>query len=147
MENKSSITSGKNISCWIASTKPISFSRLHKDEQTDTVVIGGGIAGVSVAYCLSQLNRKVILVDDGNIGSGETGRTTAHLVNALDDRYYNLEKLFGEEDTRLISQSHSRAIDFVEMTIKKQNIDCDFSRVNGYLFLHPSDKKDSLKKE
>lgn len=148
MENNGDVTAGTHSSYWVDSLeKPISFSPLKQNEDTQIVIIGGGIAGISIAYRLTQLNKKVILVEDGFIGSGETGRTTAHLVNALDDRYYNLEKLFSEEEAKLIAQSHTQGIDFIEKTIAKENIVCDFSRVNGYLFLHPSDKKDSLEKE
>jgi glycine/D-amino acid oxidase-like deaminating enzyme/nitrite reductase/ring-hydroxylating ferredoxin subunit len=148
METKDSVTAGTNISYWTDSLgTPVAFSPLKQNEETEIVIVGGGIAGISVAYCLTRLNKKVILVEDGFIGSGETGRTTAHLVNALDDRYYNLEKLFSEEEARLIAQSHTQAIDFIEKTIAKENIDCDFTRLNGYLFLHPSDKEDSLQKE
>ncbi|MBK5284917.1 MAG: FAD-dependent oxidoreductase, partial [Bacteroidia bacterium] len=71
----------------------------------------------------------------------------AHLVTTLDDRYYHLEKIFGEEKTKLIVESHKAAIDFVERTVKKENIDCGFERVNGYLFRHPSDKEDALQQE
>jgi len=91
--------------------------------------------------------KKVVLVEDGSMGSGETGRTTAHLVTALDDRYYELERIYGEDNVKLIAQSHAKAIDFVEQTVKKENIDCDFTRLDGYLFLHPSDEPDSLDKE
>ena len=138
------ITSGKNISCWTDLVKPVPENQLKENLETDVVIVGGGLAGFSTAYCLTQSGKKVVLVEDGFIGSGETGRTTAHLVTALDDRYYNLERIFGEEKTKLIAESHKLAIDFVEQTVKKENINCGFERVNGYLFLHPSDKKDSL---
>ena len=39
-------------------------------------------------------------MDDGPIVSGETERTTAHLVTALDDRYVDLERLHGEKGAR-----------------------------------------------
>ncbi len=88
-----------------------------------------------------------MLVEDGNIGSGETGRTTAHLVNALDDRYYEIERVFGEEGARLAAESHTRAIDFIENAIQTENISCDFERLSGYLFLDPSDDEKSMDKE
>lgn len=144
---KAYTTSGRHISSWLATTDPIVFTPLRENLETDVVVIGGGIAGVSVAYCIMQSGRKVVLVDDGDIGSGETGRTTAHLVCALDDRYYELQRVFGEEHTKQIAESHKAAIDFIERTITYENIDCDFERLDGYLFLHPTDEEGSLDKE
>lgn len=141
------LTSGRHISYWTDTAALSLQNPLKENLETDVIIVGGGLAGLSVAYCLTQSGKKVVLVEDGFIGSGETGRTTAHLVTALDDRYYDLERIFGEEKTKLIAESHQRAIDFVEETVKKENIDCGFERVNGYLFLHPSDKKDSLQKE
>ncbi len=141
------VTAGKHISYWTDSVSPDNYSPLKENFETDVVIVGGGLAGVSTAYCLARSGKKVVLVEDGNIGSGETGRTTAHLVTALDDRYYDLQKIFGEEKTRLIAESHRSAIDFVEEVVKTEAIDCGFERVNGFLFLHPSDKPDSLDKE
>ena len=75
-------TSGSHLSFWIDSVKPIEFEKLKKNLETDVVIIGGGISGISVAYNLCMQGKKVVLVEDGFIGSGETGRTTAHLVSA-----------------------------------------------------------------
>lgn len=141
------ITSGMHLSYWIDSVPPESRQSLDANLNADVVIVGGGLGGVSIAYCLAEAGKKVVLVEDGFIGSGETGRTTAHLVTALDDRYYKLEEIFGKEDVKLIAGSHKSAIDFIEATVKKENIDCGFERVSGYLFLHPSDKEDSLRRE
>jgi glycine/D-amino acid oxidase-like deaminating enzyme/nitrite reductase/ring-hydroxylating ferredoxin subunit len=145
--NDGDLSSGKNISYWAESVKPISFQTLDKPLDTEVLVIGGGLAGMTTAYCLSEKGHKVVLVEDGFIGSGESGRTTAHITYALDDRYYEIEKAFGEEGIRKAGESHKAAIDFIEQTIRKLNGDCDFERVDGYLFLHPSDKPENLQKE
>jgi glycine/D-amino acid oxidase-like deaminating enzyme/nitrite reductase/ring-hydroxylating ferredoxin subunit len=81
------------------------------------------------------------------IGSGESGRTTAHLTCALDDRFYEIEKTFGEEGSKKAVESHLAAIDWIEKTVKEEKIDCHFERVDGYLFIHPTDTKDNLEKE
>lgn len=140
-------TSGANSPYWIESVQSFATRKLTTTLDTEVVVIGGGIAGVSVAYNLARHGVKVVLIEDGNIGSGETGRTSAHLVSALDDRYYDLEAMYGEERTKIIAESHARAIDFVESACETEAIDCDFERVPGYLFLHRSDKPDSLLRE
>jgi glycine/D-amino acid oxidase-like deaminating enzyme len=141
------ITAGTHSTLWVESVAPIAFQTLDVNAEADVVIVGGGIAGVSIAYCLVKSGKKVVVVEDGFIGSGETGRTTAHLVTALDDRYYELERMFGKEKTKLIAESHRSSIDFIERTVEDEKIDCDFQRVNGYLFLHPSDELQSIDKE
>lgn len=141
------LTSGATVSFWINSVTPLQFEALNQDIQTEVLVAGGGIAGLTTAYMLAKTGKQVVLVEDGFIGSGESGRTTAHLAYALDDRYYDIEQLFGEEGSRLAAESHRAAIDQIESHIQELHIDCHFKRVDGYLFLHPSDKLSNLEKE
>ncbi len=142
------ITSGENLSFWFSSSEQrLAFKQLNQDIETDILVIGGGISGLTTAYCLAKQGRKVTLVEDGFIGSGETGRTTAHLTCALDDRYFELEKTFDEHTAQLAANSHMAAIEWIENTVKLNNINCNFKRVDGYLFLHSSDTKETLEKE
>lgn len=140
-------TSGGHISCWLENTTGRQYLPLIANLTVDVVVAGGGLAGLSVAYNCINRGLSVVLLEDGFIGSGESGRTTAHLASALDDRFFSLQKIFGKEKTRLIYESHHRAISFIEETIKKENIECDFKRVNGYLFPHSSDSVETLEKE
>ena len=142
------ITSGRNLSLWFdVITEPISYDKLNENLKTDVLVIGGGIAGITTAYCLAKEGREVVLVEDGYIGSGETGRTTAHITCALDDRYYELERIFDTETAHLAASSHMAAIEWIAKTVEEHKIDCHFKKVDGYLFLHPSDKKENLDKE
>lgn len=141
------LTSGSNLSYWTDSVEPIQFSSLNQDLKTEIAIVGGGIAGLSIAYCLVKAGKKVVVVEDGFIGSGESGRTTAHLVTALDDRYAEIRRLLGEENCRLAADSHTKAIDFIEWAVREENIDCDFKRVDGFLFLHPSDKAQTIDEE
>jgi glycine/D-amino acid oxidase-like deaminating enzyme/nitrite reductase/ring-hydroxylating ferredoxin subunit len=147
ISNMPNESSGSNISFWADSVGRPQFRALDKDLNTEIVIVGAGIAGLSVAYNLVKAGKKVVVLEDGLIGSGETGRTTAHLVNALDDRYFEIEKTFGEDTSRLAASSHTAAINFIENAIKAENIECDFLRVDGYLFLDPSDKIKTLQKE
>jgi len=110
-------------------------------------VVGAGIAGLSTAYLLTEAGRSVVVLDDGAIGSGETSRTTAHLVSALDDRYFELERLHGETGARLAAESHSAAIDRIEAIIAKENINCEFERLDGFLFGPPGESTEIIDKE
>ncbi|TGD59503.1 FAD-dependent oxidoreductase [Flavobacterium humi] len=141
------ITNGTLHSFWIDTMMPLAYRKIDQDKTTDVLVIGGGIAGLTSAYCLAQSGKKVILLEKGYLGSGETGRTTAHITYALDDRYYDLEKIFGYEKTKLIAESHKYALHWIESTINSEKIDCNFKNVDGYLFSDPSDPEENLQKE
>jgi|ERR1041384_5771038 hypothetical protein len=65
------------------------------------------------------------------LGGGETGRTTAHLSNAFDDRYYEVERLFGQHGARVVAESHTAAIDKIEEIVRHEKINCDFERLDG----------------
>lgn len=145
--NSGAETSGKHISYWLASTEQLKSDTLSQDISADVAVIGAGISGITTAYCLLKSGRSVIVLEDGYVGSGETGRTTGHIVNALDDFYSEIESYHGEEGARYAAESHTAAIDFIERVVREENIDCDFNRTDGYLFLHPTDKKKTLEDE
>lgn len=106
------------------------------DMTVDVCIVGAGISGLSVAYLLSQAGKKVVVLDDDAIGGTMTSRTSAHLFSALDDRFYKLEQLFGETGAKLAADSHRKAIDKIEEIINAEKINCDFKRVDGYLFSH-----------
>jgi glycine/D-amino acid oxidase-like deaminating enzyme/nitrite reductase/ring-hydroxylating ferredoxin subunit len=125
---------GKNVSYWQTSQDAPATGSLTESIETDACIIGGGIAGLTTAYLLTRAGKKVVVIDDGTIGGGETARTTAHLTYALDDRIYRIAKWHGDDKARLALESHSRAIDQIEAIVSAEKIDCDFSRLDGYLF-------------
>jgi len=140
-------TSGTTTSVWIATAHTPIETVLNEDASANVCIIGAGIAGMTIAYLLAREGKSVIVLDDGPIGGGMTARTTAHLANALDDRFYELERLFGEEGSRLAAASHTAAIDRVEGIVREEKIDCEFERVDGYLFLPTNGKLQVLEDE
>ena len=138
---------GATRSFWERTAKKFYTTPLTENVTTDVCVIGAGIAGITTAYLLAREGRNVVLIDDGPVGGGMTGRTTAHLVTALDDRYYDIEKMLGEKCSRLTAESHTAAIDLVERIVSEENIACEFRRVDGYLFTPPGGSVTHLKEE
>lgn len=141
------MTSGSHISYWSESAEPLYYNTLRADKSADVLIIGGGISGLTTAYCLAKSGKKVILLEDGCLGSGESGRTTAHITFALDDRYYDIEKFFGQQKARMAAQSHKHALEWINSIVTQENISCDFKRVDGYLFSDPTDEQKNLDKE
>jgi glycine/D-amino acid oxidase-like deaminating enzyme/nitrite reductase/ring-hydroxylating ferredoxin subunit len=130
-----------------AEVEPPQFGNLTSDVSTDVCIVGAGIAGLTTAYLLSKARKKVVVLDDGPIVSGMTQVTTAHLSNAIDDRFTKIEKWHGERGAFLAAESHGAAINCIESIAKELKIDCDFRRLDGYLFLAPGDDRDLLDEE
>lgn len=114
---------------------------------TDVVVVGSGIAGLSVAYELASHGRSVVVLDRGGIGSGMTARTTAHLATALDDGYDALVRVRGLDCAQRYYQSVAAAIDRAKAIQSAEHIDCDFQRVDGYWVQAPETATSELDAE
>jgi glycine/D-amino acid oxidase-like deaminating enzyme/nitrite reductase/ring-hydroxylating ferredoxin subunit len=122
-------------------------AKLTADVDCDVCIVGSGIAGLTTGYLLTQAGQNVVILDDGSIASGMTAVTTAHLSNAIDDRIAAIERWHGERGAFLAVESHTAAIDRIETIVDELHIDCDFKRVDGYLFLAPGDERELLDRE
>jgi glycine/D-amino acid oxidase-like deaminating enzyme/nitrite reductase/ring-hydroxylating ferredoxin subunit len=138
---------GRTDSLWMVTRHPQAPAPLRQDVRTEVCIVGAGIAGISTAYLLAKAGKRVVVLEDGAVGGGETGRTTAHLSNALDDRYYELERLHGRDGARLAAASHAAAIDRIEAIVREEAIDCGFLRLDGYLFVPPGESTEILSTE
>jgi glycine/D-amino acid oxidase-like deaminating enzyme/nitrite reductase/ring-hydroxylating ferredoxin subunit len=142
-----SLTGERQRSLWQSTADTLSFPALEGDAEADVCIVGAGIAGLSVAYELTLAGRSVIVLDHSPIGAGMTGRTSAHLSNALDDRYEKLERVLGADAARIAAESHTGAIDRIAVIAATEQIPCSFERVDGYLFAPPGDDSDGLRRE
>jgi glycine/D-amino acid oxidase-like deaminating enzyme/nitrite reductase/ring-hydroxylating ferredoxin subunit len=121
-------------SLWMKDTEFPSARKLDRDERCDVAVVGAGIAGVSIAYELALAGSSVVLIDRGSLLGGMTSRTTAHLAPICDDGLSELVKIRGEELARGFQESQQAAVDRIEHHVKDLGIDCDFRRLDGFLF-------------
>ena len=67
----------------MATAKVAERRSLSENLSPDTCVVGAGIAGMTTAYLLAREGESVVVLDDGAIGGGMTGRTTAHWSTPL----------------------------------------------------------------
>src|SRR4051812_2321816 len=140
------VANEKTRSLWMEISMP-DAPALAENVRADVVVIGSGIAGMSTAYELATRGRSVVVVDRGGIGSGMTARTTAHLASALDDYYSELIKTRGRDVAQLTYESIAASIDRAEQIQAAEQIDCDFRRLDGYLFQAPDTPESELDDE
>jgi glycine/D-amino acid oxidase-like deaminating enzyme/nitrite reductase/ring-hydroxylating ferredoxin subunit len=132
---------------WDVTAKLPHFAALSRATNADVCIIGAGIAGLTTAYLLTEAGRSVVVLDDGEIASGMSGVTSAHLSDAIDDRYFEIERLHGRKGARLTAISHGAAIDRIEAIAATEQIQCDFVRLDGYLCRASAQQGDILQRE
>jgi glycine/D-amino acid oxidase-like deaminating enzyme/nitrite reductase/ring-hydroxylating ferredoxin subunit len=120
---------------------------LAGEVRVDVAVIGGGITGVTTAYLLKRAGKRVAILEARGIGQGETGRTTAHLTVALDQRYRSIMTKFGSDGARDVFASQEAALQRIEALVSELGIDCQFERLPGYLFAESEDERQAIEAE
>lgn len=133
-------------SLWMETPTP-RFGPLTHDAETEVLVIGAGIVGLTTAYELARQGRRVMVVDRGRFARGMTARTTAHLSFECDDFFHELIKVFGRNRARLWCESQAGALDLFERICRDEKIDCDFARLDGYLMAAEDKDIEYLRKE
>ena len=131
----------KNISIWSDLKQKNICPKLDKDIETDVLIIGGGITGLSAAYHLINKNLKVCLVERNEIASGVTSKTTGKLTFLQENIYSKLNTYLGKEKSRLYLESQIDAINIVKDIVNKNKINCDFEKVNSYVFSNNENEK------
>ncbi len=123
------------------------YPRLNDDAETDVVIVGGGITGLTTAYLLKKSGLKVIVLEKHNLVSGTTGGTTGKVTSQHGLKYADLQARLGDETARLYGQANERAIDKIEQIIKDEKISCYWSRADNYVYTTKPENISSFKKE
>jgi len=109
-----------------------SFSRLDRNIDVDSVVVGGGITGLTTAYLLKRAGRRVAVLDRDRIGGVDTMATTGHVTCVTDRDLSELVSTFGRDHAQAAWDAGVAAIDQIETIIADESIACDWARVTGY---------------
>jgi glycine/D-amino acid oxidase-like deaminating enzyme/nitrite reductase/ring-hydroxylating ferredoxin subunit len=136
----------KEIPLWL-DQETSSYPRLESDQECDILIIGGGIAGVTTGYFLSQPQQRVILVDGARIGRGVSGRTTAKITSLHQRVYQKLAEKMGEDTARAYGQANQEAIDLIERIVSKEHIECQFENRPMSVYAETKEDAESLREE
>lgn len=136
-----------NKSYWISSSKGKDYNKLDKDIETECLIVGGGITGVTAAYLLAKEGIEVVLVDADKLSMGSSGRNTGKVTVQHDDFYWQIEKKYGTESAKLYYEANKEGLNFIEEAISKNNIDCNFEKVPAYIFTEEESYINDIQRE
>jgi glycine/D-amino acid oxidase-like deaminating enzyme/nitrite reductase/ring-hydroxylating ferredoxin subunit len=121
-------------SLWQHGMPSYSPSNKNFPYETDVVIVGGGITGVTTALQLQRAGKSCVLIEAQELGFGTTGGTTAHLNTILDTPYYQIKKDFGADSAQLVAQLSRNALELIKRNVEEFNIDCQLEEKAAYVF-------------
>ncbi len=123
------------------------FRTLEQNIETDVCVIGGGIAGMSVAYYLAKEGKKVAVLEKDRICSKTSGGTTGKITSQHHLFYNYLIQSQNKDFAKKYLKANEEAIQNIEEIIQTEKIDCDFERKSAFVWTKNLDKLQMIKAE
>lgn len=125
----------KNKSIWIGNKdENDKLPKLDRDIDCDVLIIGGGIAGLSVAYQMIDSNKKTVLIERDKCGMGATSKNTGKLTWMQGLIYGKLSKNYNKDISKLYLDSQLEAINIVKDIVSKNKIKCHMKKTKSYVF-------------
>ena len=121
-------------SIWGETVNLKTFHSLDHNMTVDTAVIGGGLAGILTAYKLKEQGIESIILEAGEICSGQTKNTTAKITSQHGEIYDKITKYYGPELAAQYAAANENAITEYEKIITQRSIECDFEKKDAYLY-------------
>lgn len=123
------------------------FPALEADLDVDTLIVGGGLAGISAAYYLGKRGVKTVVIEAKHLGYGTSGNTTAHISSQHDFTYDRYISYFGQIKAAIIAKANEEAIKEIFKICDEEAIKCELVKTDSYLFTKHPENCYKLKKE
>lgn len=138
---------GRPTTLWLDTTPETDFPPLDRDLQVDTLVAGGGIAGLTTALLLQEAGVSTALIDFRRILSGVTAHTTAKITSLHGIVYQTLISHFGREGAGMYAEANQAAVEKIATLIENEGIDCEFSRASAYTYAVTEKQRHRIEEE
>lgn len=107
---------------------------LDRNRTCQVAVIGGGMAGILIAWFLRQRGLSVIVLEANRVGSGQTQNTTAKITAQHDRCYQKLTEQFGLEGAEQYARAARQAIEDFRDIVSQEGISCQLETLPAYLY-------------
>lgn len=138
---------GKPISVWMDTAPGMAIPQRELLKETDVLILGGGIVGLTTADHLSHSGKKIAMVEASQLVTGVTGFTTAKITSLHKLIYHQLIDRFGEEKAQQYADANQWAIEHIRETVATHSIDCDFFEEKALTYTMSPDKLWEIEKE
>lgn len=129
-----------NVSLWFDQVPDqLKYPKLSQAAAADVVVVGAGLAGVLTAYQLAKAGKKVIVLEQNHVATGDSGFTTAFVSRVLDADIPQLAQRYGMPKLTAIYQTYTQAQQQLFDLVQQEQIECDFKMDPSQWYCTPAD--------
>lgn len=121
-------------SLWTHDLSPAPRPTLSGTAETDTAIIGAGMAGILTAHMLEKQGLPVLLLEADRIGGGQTGNTTAKITSQHGLIYQRLLRYWGSDAAALYAKASQQAVAEYRRLVQAYGISCDFEDCSSFLY-------------
>lgn len=101
---------------------------LHADKETEILVIGGGMAGLTTAQAFAARGKKVVLLEAYYCGAGASGKSSGFIEPNCEISLSEFTQRYGLEAAKTIWESIQKyGVEHIRNNIKQHNLDCDYT--------------------
>ncbi len=123
----------RHSSLWLEDTPETAYPPLAERRSFDVAVVGGGVTGLTTALLLARDGLSVCLLDQGSIGTGTSGHTTAKVTSQHHLTYARLRVTHGADGAATYGTAMEAAKERVAGFVD-EGIDCDLRRRPAYVY-------------
>ncbi len=132
-------------SLWNETADRPRFPVQSKNEQTDVLIVGGGITGILCAYLLQRTGVPCMLVEGDALCSRTTAGTTAKITVQHGLIYARIRKDYGDEAARQYYEANRAALE--KYRSLANSIDCDFEETDATVFARTDQNLPAIEEE
>ena len=125
---------GRADCCWVANAPATDFPELSEALECDTVIVGGGIVGLTAALALIEAGKSVIVLESRRIGGQVTGRSSAKITTQHALIYRQLIDTRGREIAAAYADANRAGVARIRDWIGEFSIDCDYEPKAAYTY-------------
>ena len=130
-------------SIWQKDNNIKDFKQINDNINTDVLIIGAGITGISLAYNLINSTFDVTLIDSIKPLNGVTVKSTGKITYLQDLKYQDIYNSSGYNNAKLYYESQKEAMKIIIKNIKDNGIECNLVKNEGITY---TTKEKELKK-
>ncbi len=134
-------------SLWVATAPATDYSPVSEELAVDVAVIGGGIAGLTVAALLKKGGRTAAVLESERVGQGVSGHSTVKVTAGHAVTGSSLARRLGREAGRAYVASNQTALERIASFVAARGIDCDFERTDNYVYAESAEEVERLEEE